>query len=98
MGVEAKSGLSTEFDTSLIWQGKTFVLTGTMARWTRSEAQKLIESLGGMVGNTVNKKTTALICGNKPGDKLLKARALGIPIWNEEEFLRQSGGVGEGER
>ncbi len=98
VGVEAKSGLSTEFDTSLIWQGKTFVLTGTMARWTRSEAQKLIESLGGMVGNTVNKKTTALICGNKPGDKLLKARALGIPIWNEEEFLRQSGGVGEGER
>ncbi|SHH20510.1 NAD-dependent DNA ligase LigA [Thermosipho atlanticus] len=64
----------------------TFVITGTLKKYTREEAKELIEQLGGKVTNSVTSKTDYLIVGEKPGSKLDKARQLGIKILNEEEF------------
>lgn len=68
---------------------KTFVLTGTLLSITREEAKEKIENLGGIVTNSVSKKTDVVIVGEKPGSKYDKAIELNIPIWNEEEFLKK---------
>jgi len=67
-------------------QGKTFVLTGTLSRYSRQEAKDLIESQGGRVAGSVSKKTDFLLAGENPGSKLQKARALKIPVISEDEF------------
>ncbi|NLX71671.1 MAG: NAD-dependent DNA ligase LigA [Clostridiales bacterium] len=67
-------------------EGKTFVLTGTLAQYTRSEASRLIEERGGRVTNSVSRKTDYVIAGENPGSKIERARALDIPVLNEEEF------------
>lgn len=69
------------------FKNKTFVLTGTLTNITREEATRLIESFGGKVSSSVSSKTSAVILGDSPGSKYDKARELGIPIWQEEEFL-----------
>ncbi len=66
--------------------GKIFVLTGTLEKYTREEAKKLIEERGGKVTNSVSKKTDYLVAGEKTGSKLQKANELNIKILNEEEF------------
>lgn len=66
--------------------GKSFVLTGSLTLFTREEAKEKIESLGGKTVDSVSKKTSVVIVGNKPGSKYDKALKLGIPIWTEEEF------------
>jgi DNA ligase (NAD+) len=68
--------------------GKTFVLTGTLTSMTREEATSAIERLGGKVSGSVSKKTSYLVAGDEAGSKLEKARGLGIPILDEEEFKR----------
>jgi len=68
--------------------GKTIVLTGTFTTRTRSEAKALIESLGGRVSGSVSKKTDLVISGESAGSKLDKARALGVPVIDPEEFER----------
>lgn len=70
------------------FNGKSLVLTGTLVSMTRSEAAKKIEACGGTTSETVTKKTAYVIAGDKPGSKLEKARKLGIPVLNEEEFLK----------
>lgn len=66
--------------------GKSFVLTGSLTMFTRDEAKEKIESLGGKTVDSVSKKTSVVIVGEKPGSKYDKALQLGIPIWTEEEF------------
>ena len=68
-------------------EGMTFVVTGTLSRLSRSEAEALIKANGGKASGSVSKKTSYLLCGENPGSKLDKARELGIKIINEEEFF-----------
>lgn len=68
--------------------GKTFVITGTLIGFTRSEAGAKIESLGGTVSGSVSKKTSYVVAGESAGSKLKKAQDLNIPILTEEEFVR----------
>lgn len=70
-----------------IFTGKTFVLTGSLERFTRDEAKNKIEMLGGSVSSSVSKKTSVVIAGTEAGSKLTKAQDLGVTIWNEEEFI-----------
>ncbi|CCO09246.1 NAD-dependent DNA ligase LigA [Desulforamulus hydrothermalis] len=67
--------------------GKTFVVTGTLAAFSRQAAQAAIEQLGGKVAGSVSKKTDYLVVGENPGSKYEKARQLGIAILNEAEFI-----------
>lgn len=67
---------------------KKFVLTGTLESITREAAKEKIEALGGEVTESVSKKTSAVIVGANPGSKYEKAVKLNIPIWSEEEFLK----------
>ena len=66
--------------------GLTFVLTGTLSRFTREEASAIIESFGGKASSSVSKKTTYVLAGENAGSKLTKAESLGIKIISEEEF------------
>ncbi|MCE7956759.1 MAG: NAD-dependent DNA ligase LigA [Acidobacteria bacterium ACB2] len=72
--------------------GGTFVLTGTLARRTRDEAAAAIEAAGGKVTGSVSRKTTAVIAGEDPGSKLEKAKALGVPVWTEDDLDAALGG------
>lgn len=68
--------------------GAQIVFTGTLARWTRSQAEALARSAGGVAGDSVTKKTTYLVAGESPGSKLEKARKLGVKVLTEAEFGR----------
>ena len=68
------------------FNGKTFVITGTLTKYTRDEVEEKIENLGGKTSSSVSKKTSAVIVGENPGSKYTKAVELGIPIWNEEDL------------
>ncbi len=68
--------------------GKTFVLTGTLERFTRSEAEAIIERFGGKASGSVSKKTSYVLAGAAPGSKLTKAQSLGVPILTEEDFAK----------
>jgi DNA ligase (NAD+) len=71
--------------------GKTFVLTGTLAKYSRDEAKKLIEDAGGRVSGSVSKKTDYVVAGNDAGTKLDKAKELGVPVIAEDEMERLVG-------
>ncbi|MCQ2475463.1 MAG: NAD-dependent DNA ligase LigA [Clostridia bacterium] len=68
------------------FEGKTFVLTGTLPTYSRNEASELIEKFGGKTASSVSKKTTYVLAGEDAGSKLTKAQSLGITIISEEEF------------
>ena len=67
--------------------GLTFVVTGTLKNYSRDEIHNYIKKLGGKVSTSVSKNTDYLICGENPGSKLEKARAIGVKIISEEEFI-----------
>lgn len=72
---------------SNIFEGLTFVLTGTLPTMTRNEASDIIIANGGKVSSSVSKKTSYVLAGEEAGSKLTKAQSLGINIINETEFL-----------
>ncbi|MBQ9913600.1 MAG: NAD-dependent DNA ligase LigA [Clostridia bacterium] len=68
------------------FEGKTFVLTGTLSLYTRSEATEIIESFGGKASSSVSKKTSYVLAGEDAGSKLKKANDLGVTVISEEDF------------
>jgi DNA ligase (NAD+) len=63
--------------------GQSFVITGTLERWSRERAKDALEELGAKVTDAVSKKTAGLIVGEGPGSKLEKAQRLGVPLLDE---------------
>jgi len=86
-GVEAAIGRQANTEQTGPLSGKTLVLTGTLSSMTRHEAQEHIERLGGKVSSSVSRNTFALVVGSSPGSKLDRARALGVRVMTEQEFL-----------
>lgn len=86
-----KSGVNTESLEEEVednrFEGKIFVLTGSLEKFTRGEASNIIEKFGGKTSSTVSKKTDYVIAGEEAGSKLTKAQSLGVTILSEEEFL-----------
>ena len=85
-----ESGVNTksleEESTDNRFEGKTFVLTGSLEEFTRGEASEIIEKFGGKTSSTVSKKTSYVLAGEEAGSKLTKAQNLGITIISEAEF------------
>lgn len=82
-------GVNTESKTVIKdnrFEGMTFVLTGTLPTYKRSEASKIIESFGGKTSSSVSKKTSYVLSGESSGSKLDKANQLGVPVIDENEF------------
>ncbi len=84
-GIQIESPAASPKLTNL--SGKTFVFTGTLTRFTRDEAQALVEKYGGKVSSSVSQKTDFVVVGENAGSKADKAKELGVPILTEEEFL-----------
>ena len=84
LGVKMKS--SAPANKEGIFTGKTFVLTGTLPTYKRSEAAKIIEANGGKTSSSVSKKTDYVLAGEETGSKLTKAQSLGVTVITEEEF------------
>ena len=82
-GVNMKS-LTEKIDNR--FEGKVFVLTGTLPTYSRNEASEIIEKFGGKTASSVSKKTSYVLAGEEAGSKLVKAQSLGVTIINEEEF------------
>ncbi len=72
------------------FEGKTFVLTGSLQKYTRKEAEDIIEKFGGKTSGSVSKKTDYVLAGEEAGSKLIKAQSLGVTIISEEEFEKMS--------
>ncbi|MEG0370941.1 MAG: helix-hairpin-helix domain-containing protein, partial [Clostridium sp.] len=69
-----------------IFDGKVFVLTGTLTKFTRNQASEIIESKGGKISSSISKKTSYLVAGDEAGSKLKKANEIGVIVLSEEEF------------
>lgn len=70
-----------------LFQGLTFVLTGTLPNLTRDEAEDMIKAAGGKTSGSVSKKTSYVVAGEAAGSKLTKAQSLGVPVIDEETLL-----------
>ena len=73
------------------FEGKTFVLTGSLELFTRKEAEDIIEKFGGKTSGSVSKKTDYVLAGEDAGSKLTKAQSLGVTIISEAEFKEMIG-------
>jgi len=74
--------------------GKTFVFTGALERFSRSEAQRVVEILGGNATSSVSSQTDYVVVGREPGTKLAQAKSKGVKTLSEKQFvelLRETG-------
>ncbi len=85
LGVNLKSKSERKAQNEF-FTGKTFVLTGSLTKFTRNEAKEIIENYGGNVSSSVSKNTDYVLMGENPGSKYEKALSLGVTIITEEEF------------
>jgi len=85
LGIDPHEGKKNNDE--LIFNGKTFVLTGKLETLTREKATELIEANGGNVSSSVSSKTSYVLLGKDPGSKYEKAKKLNINIISEEEFM-----------
>lgn len=69
-------------------EGKTIVITGTLEEFSRQSAKEAVEARGGKAAGSVSKKTSYVVAGANPGSKAAKAESLGLPILNEEQFIK----------
>ena len=90
-GVRTKIEEAAPQRTDQRFNGKVFVLTGTLPSMTRDEARELIEANGGRVTGSVSKKTDYVLAGADPGSKLDKANQLGVAVIDEAEFKKMLG-------
>jgi hypothetical protein len=74
--------------------GRTFVVTGTLAQFGRTEVTELLERAGAKVAGSVSKKTSVLIAGEEAGSKLTKAQELGVEIWDESRLVIELSAAG----
>jgi DNA ligase (NAD+) len=81
-----KAGLSETAGGEQPLAGQVFLFTGTLSSMSRDEAKARVKVLGGQVASALSQKVTALVCGEKAGSKLAKARDLGLAILTEEDF------------
>lgn len=79
---------TSETQVQNILDGLTFCITGTLKAFSREEAKKFVESLGGHFTDNLTKKTDYLVVGENPGSKLEKANKFGVKVITEEEFLK----------
>ena len=88
------AGVLCEYESAVtgnLFEGLTFVLTGTLPTMTRDEAGALIEANLGKVSSSVSKKTDYVLAGEKAGSKLKKAESLGVTVIDEAQFLKMLG-------
>ena len=90
VGVATRSAKPAQPDKGPL-SGKTIVVTGTLTGFTRSEIEETIKRLGGRPSSSVSKKTDFVLVGENPGSKFEKAKNLGVPIINEDEFKKMTG-------
>ena len=74
-----------------VFEGLTFVITGTLPTMGRTQAAEYIEARGGRVSGSVSKKTNYLVAGEAAGSKLDKATALGVPVLDEDALKKLAG-------
>lgn len=84
LGLQPVEGEQPETD---LFAGKTFVFTGKLERFTREDAEAIVDRLGGKSAGSVSKTTSFVIAGPGAGSKLAKAEQLGVPVLTEDEFL-----------
>ncbi len=91
-GVKMKTSGDVASHAPRVFEGKTFVLTGTLPTMKRDDARAYIEARGGRVSGSVSKKTDYVVAGEEAGSKLTKAQELKIPIIDEKQLLELGGG------
>ena len=87
--VGVRPQMHAQQDAGTLFEGMTFVLTGTLPTLSRAQAQEMIRKNGGKATGSVSKKTSIVLAGESAGSKLDKARALGVEVIDEAEFLRR---------
>ena len=75
-----------ESNSDLRFVGQVFVLTGALEKYSRKEAEEIIEKFGGKTSSSVSKKTNYVLAGEDSGSKLVKAQSLGVTIISEQDF------------
>jgi DNA ligase (NAD+) len=82
---------SAQKSTGGLWQGQSWVITGSLSSLSREQAEEAVRSQGGTAASSVSSNTHTVVVGESPGSKLEKAKSLGIRIIDEQQFLKELG-------